>query len=346
MQIERNRYITHLLLTICLLCASVIDSLSAQDAVEAPSQYMEGRGVFFRISGNGLEHPSYILGTVHTFPGDFALHVPGLMDVYDSIGQVACERKIIASQWPNDDSLPSPDEMREIFDIHESKYQRSNGKMRLFLDDLTAREADRCKGALNIELGIRDRELWTFKYLFTHITSVYEERIHDLFLNYGLDLHETGISFDEYLYSVMASRYNLPVIELDEEKPEKEVKASRKKDFDLLFDKKARRKDLSKLLCSNIVYYGDHFRSTQIQAEEYIKGSKIPGLLTDTSDRSDTDARNHLWMTKLPTLFQQTPTLVVVGLFHLHDSNHGEGILHQLERMGFVVERLNTTDFF
>lgn len=269
------------------------------------------------------------------------MHVPGLMEVMDSVGQLACERKILVSQLVNDDNLPSADEMREIIDIQDRKYLRNNGEMRLFIDDLTAKEADRCKGVLNFDLGIRDRELWTFKYLFTHISSLSEERIHDLFLDYGMDLHEFDIPFDEYLYSTLATKYNLPVIELDEDKQEKKAIVSRKKDLDLLCDTKTRRKVLSKLLYSNIVHYGNDVHTVQMLAEEYIKGSEISGLLTDTSDRYDTDARNRLWMTKLPVLFQQAPTLVVVGLFHLHDTNHGEGILHQLERMGFEIIAMN-----
>lgn len=340
MLFERNYNISSFLLFCCLAWASVAGSLSAQNP---QSQYMEGKGVLFRIKGNGLEHPSYILGTVHSFPGDFALHVPGLTEIMDSVSQVACERKIIVSELQNEDNLPSSDEMREIFDIHESKYQRNDGTRRIFIDDLTAKEADRCKGALNFDLGIRDHEMWTFKYLFTNLTAISEERIHDIFIDYGMDLHELSISYDEYVYSYLATKHNLPVIELDEKTLEEKAKVSRRKDLDMLCDKKTRRKDLSKLLYSNIIHYGDYIKTVKTYAEEYIKGTAFNGLSTDWKDRSDTDGRNRLWMTKLPILFQQAPTLVVVGLFHLHDTNHGEGILHQLERMGFVVERIDTT---
>ncbi|MBR1594572.1 MAG: hypothetical protein IJ659_07365, partial [Alloprevotella sp.] len=51
-------------------------------------------GIFFRISGGGLAEPSYILGSLHTIPGDFVHHVPGFDEAAGSVRQFVFERDL------------------------------------------------------------------------------------------------------------------------------------------------------------------------------------------------------------------------------------------------------------
>ena len=44
--------------------------------------------LLYKISGNGLEKPSYIVGTYHLAPGNFADSIPGLKDAFASCKQI------------------------------------------------------------------------------------------------------------------------------------------------------------------------------------------------------------------------------------------------------------------
>ena len=44
--------------------------------------------LLYKISGNGLEKPSYIVGTYHLAPASFAEKIPGLNEAFESCEQV------------------------------------------------------------------------------------------------------------------------------------------------------------------------------------------------------------------------------------------------------------------
>jgi uncharacterized protein YbaP (TraB family) len=48
-------------------------------------------GVMWRISGNGLERPSYVLGTVHTLHRDIIRHIPEITLYLDSVEALVLE---------------------------------------------------------------------------------------------------------------------------------------------------------------------------------------------------------------------------------------------------------------
>ena len=50
--------------------------------------------LLYRISGNGLEKPSYIVGTYHLAPGSFADSIPGLTEAFGSCKQICGELDI------------------------------------------------------------------------------------------------------------------------------------------------------------------------------------------------------------------------------------------------------------
>ena len=47
--------------------------------------------ILYRISGNGLETPSYIVGTYHLAPASFADSIPGMLQAMEETGQVCGE---------------------------------------------------------------------------------------------------------------------------------------------------------------------------------------------------------------------------------------------------------------
>lgn len=46
---------------------------------------------FFRISGNGLTHSSYLLGSLHTIPGDYIFEIEHFEETLHKVSQIVCE---------------------------------------------------------------------------------------------------------------------------------------------------------------------------------------------------------------------------------------------------------------
>ena len=51
-------------------------------------------GIFFEISGNGLKHPSYILGSNHEVSGSFVHQIPQFDEIYNKVGQTCFETEM------------------------------------------------------------------------------------------------------------------------------------------------------------------------------------------------------------------------------------------------------------
>ena len=52
------------------------------------------------------------------------------------------------------------------------------------------------------------------------------------------------------------------------------------------------------------------------------------------------DGRNRYWMTQLPQLMKDRPTLIVVGLAHLLKTSGSEGILSMLQKQGYKITKI------
>ena len=80
-----NRNIKRVLL-IPVLLVSFVCTVSAQTGSDKTG------ALLWKISGNGLEHPSYIFGTHHLFPISFLDSVPGIKQAFASSRQRACNK--------------------------------------------------------------------------------------------------------------------------------------------------------------------------------------------------------------------------------------------------------------
>ncbi len=71
------------LLIIIMLVPQVLSANSGEGSVPD--------GIMWRISGNGLERPSYVLGTVHTLHRDIIRHIPEITLYLDSVEALVLE---------------------------------------------------------------------------------------------------------------------------------------------------------------------------------------------------------------------------------------------------------------
>ncbi|MCF0197842.1 MAG: TraB/GumN family protein [Bacteroidaceae bacterium] len=323
------------LLTIVLLIQMLCLGCNAQEQ----GSFHEHQGVFFRISGNGLTNPSYILGTIHTIPGDFVHTLPNFSEIIGSVGQFVTEynfeeqyrdmpyyREYTREEWDS--------QYRHIMSL----YQRKDGSMRPLIDDLSSKNCDIVKAALNVDLGFRDKNNWTFEYLNRNAFKEYLRKELELINSLGYNFQVCGSPVDTYLMDSIAPAYHLPIIGLDKKNACKRY-TKKKKEMEQYWGVKTKRKTYSKMIGDLIINYYYRLKGSKEFCQNYLNGNNVY-VKNIKSKPGEMKERNAWWMEQLPALMQDKPSFIAVGIAHLMDGVDYRGILPQLEEMGYTIERI------
>ena len=83
------------LFTLFLLFSFFSISCPAQLKQDGPSQNIEN-SLLWKISGNGLQHDSYLLGTMHSVEYTFLFSIPGFRKAFHTAKQIAVECNLFA----------------------------------------------------------------------------------------------------------------------------------------------------------------------------------------------------------------------------------------------------------
>ncbi|MDO4497527.1 MAG: TraB/GumN family protein [Bacteroidales bacterium] len=296
--------------------------------------FHEYEGIFFRVSGNGLEKPSYILGTLHTIPGDYVTQMPCFEQAFENIEQVITEFNYDEfREKSNSEKLKGRALERKMAQI-DSLYIKRDGSLRPFTDDLPRQMRDQVLGSLNY-WGFANRSEWTFSNIFNNFKEAYDK-------SELAKINQLGYNFTCWKYPIdfiitdsLARKYNIPVIGLD--KPSAAGRELREESVnDLLHNRLGKRKEYSKLLGNEIMIFRNRYTP-----QEYIKlyfEHKF-NYLKNSSD-AEVAERNKWWMKQLPALINQKPSLIAVGYAHIFDLYDSEGILTSLEKLGYTIERI------
>ena len=301
--------------------------------------FHEYQGVFFRISGNGVEKPSYILGTFHTIPGDFVYTLPDFEEIIKSVEQLVTEYDF-ETQYKD---LPhyrdhTQEEWDSLYGHIRSLYTQKDGSVRVFLDDLSAKDCDIVKGALNHDLGFTDKNNWNFEYLNKNAIKEYLRKELEIINSLGYNFRVCGSPIDVYLMDSIATIYHLPVIGLDKKDAMKRY-TNKKKELEMAWGFQTKRKAYSKVLADKIKDH--HFRliGTKEFGQYYFNGNSA-WIRYNKGKTGEMKERNAWWMEQIPGLIQTKPSFIAVGLGHLMDGADYRGILPQLEEMGYTIKRL------
>ena len=114
--------------------------------------------LLYRISGNGLEKPSYIVGTYHLAPASFADSIPGLREAFAATEQVYGEVDMLETLKPENaaklqaammlpegttiSSLLSKEQMERLFTIWAMG--KANQIRPILEDEITGRDIAAC----------------------------------------------------------------------------------------------------------------------------------------------------------------------------------------------------------
>lgn len=314
------------------------------------------KGVFWKITGNGLKSPSYLLGTMHLIETKAILDsIPEIMEgikktdcflpevdltkgnVLSSLGtkQEASKKYTEMKPWPADSTyqnLMSEDEYQKLLNV------------KIFPKE-------------EMELYVKYFRPFSLYQLLKHhsLASAIPRKMNfpldSLFRKAFLAFSDSVMVLDEHLVNV-AKRNQKKIIPL--ETPESQIEAIAlgvskiittvpyKTEIDLLMkyvENPAKSDSIEK--AKKDLQISHYLNQDLIPINEIPFTSEILELSLENSQDvwyHVIDYRNNLWMEKIPVLLQTNSCFIAVGLAHLVGES---GLINQLRKSGYTVERIN-----
>lgn len=329
-------------------------------------------GLFWRISGNGLSNPSFLLGTNHAMHYYYLDSIPGVRQALNSVNQIVSEVSLESStiqQTPLTDdiiafALPGANTRQrnktalfnyndcldeDDFEYLQSIYQSFSGK-------------DNLESTKLIPLDLFDWFNRTFYSAFEQKFDSEESEFKSnaFFLRNYMHLTE-AVWIDYYLQKEAVHR-NYSIIGLetlsDREQLKKELAIETAKiKTELNTDTSActLAKNLVEYLkikeekgfVSYIYKLHELYMNQDIRSVEQIKGVEADFdtlLLYDVNSRNKLSRlndeyslkiRNQNWMSHIPQIINNHPSFIAVGLAHLPGKY---GLINLLRNKGYIVE--------
>ena len=280
--------------------------------------------LLFRISGNGLKEPSYILGTIHYLPGSLLDSIPEYLEAESQCQQMYVEHMLSATTLAVSLGEPDGKQVRQKVDYPDGK-----NIFDVIDEESAAILVEKYKEYMHINLSDT-----TWKSLWKITPYEFQNHFTSRFL---VQYRNKGIMDMELMKRVQERGWN--VGQLDDEKMKlNELADSQEKlpqtieeqaDSLMAFlkDYEGRKQQMVKDFETTYNYWrtGDYegFFSHNVQ-----KVTAYPGLYRD---------RNEKWLPRMIAAMREKPTMIVFGSGHLIGEH---GIIQMLRATGYEVEQV------
>ena len=276
--------------------------------------------LLYRISGNGLESPSYIVGTYHLAPASFADSIPGMSEAIENTQQVCGELDMMDAFKPENTArllqsqmLPEGVTLSSL--LTADQLSRLNA---LLLEVLGTNLEDEAYAA-QVE-KMKPVALSTTLSLASYMKKAQSFNPMELLDNYfqmlALQNGKSVIGFETVEFQ-MGVLYG-------SELPEQVD------DLMCLVDHFDEATELVDRITS--AYFSQNFQQLESVLEEEMEGTCAA---TPEEEAALLDDRNHNWIKLMPDMMAEKPTLFAVGAGHLCGE---QGVLKLLEGLGYTVE--------
>ena len=280
--------------------------------------------LLFRISGNGLKEPSYILGTIHYLPGSLLDSIPEYLEAESQCQQMYVEHMLSATTLAVSLDEPDGKQVRQKVDYPDGK-----NIFDVIDEESAAILVEKYKEYIHINLSDT-----TWKSLWKITPFEFQNHFTSRFL---VQYRNKGIMDMELMKRVQERGWN--VGQLDDEKMKlNELADSQEKlpqtieeqaDSLMAFlkDYEGRKQQMVKDFETTYNYWrtGDYegFVSHHIQ-----NVNRFPRLYRD---------RNEKWLPRMIAAMREKPTMIVFGSGHLIGEH---GIIQMLRSSGYEVEQV------
>lgn len=293
-------------LSMLFLALCCLTTLAAKDL----NQYTGS--ILWKISGNGLDAPSYILGTHHLTPGSYTDNIPGFKEAFEASQQVVGEILIGDKQ----------DLQMKVLQLA----QMPEGVT--YADVLSAEEYSALDAVLKEHLKVGMDNLGKLKPFVINLTLtgvIYSQIFPDINL-------AQMVAMDNFVQEAAVQQG-------------KKVKGLETVDFQLsVFETDPIEAQIHELACSlnhldymieTIKLMTDYYNRADLTGlTKLLDDEKAPCPMSKEMEHRLLKERNNNWLQVLPAMMKEASTFVAVGALHLP----GEvGLLHQLSQMGYTV---------
>ena len=276
--------------------------------------------ILYRISGKGLESPSYIVGTYHLAPASFADSIPGMKTAIDGTQQVCGELDLMDAFKPENAArlmkaqmLPEGVTLSSLFTAEQ--LERLNA---LLLEVMGTNLKDEAFAAQMEKMT--PVALSTTLTLTAYIKQTPSFNPMELIDNYFQTLAmQSGKSIKgfETVDFQMEVLYGAPL--------EKQAN-----DLICLVDHFDDANEMAKLVTT--AYFTQNLQQIDEVMEQE---SEMDCGTTEEEEETLIYNRNRNWVDMMPEMMVEKPTLFVVGAAHLCGE---KGVLNLLEKAGYTIE--------
>lgn len=271
--------------------------------------------LLWKVEGNNLDKPSYIMGTFHLFPGSYIEEVPGLNEAMNSVDQIIGEIDLLdqaASQaMMTEASILPPDQSYGTL-LSEDEYNQLDEGLKNYM----GMGLDQLGG---VKPGILSPMIAMMLYM------------------------KIDPGFNPTAFEPLDA-----VIQFKSNDAGKKITAleTLKEQIHFLLDAQPQQWQMKSLLCtlSNMDGMAEAFvklvndykvgNLDEIYNDSFVNEEDPCLSFTQESKPVILDNRNKKWLEKLPQMMQDDSSLIVVGALHLAGE---EGLLYQLDKMGYTV---------
>lgn len=301
-------------------------------------QATDKEGLLWKISGNGLERPSYLFGTAHGFSDRFLETVPLFYDVFYSVQQLVVELDsfnveqmlILSNEYNLDKFLPKEIKYSDLLDNADI----------LFLDSLTTIYWNTTADKIPLKPNA----------LYERLKKKYieEERILE---NFSIDsipennplrfinFNKESLPMDLYLLEQAKTRgYTTISLETLEDQMELKFKPniSLEQEAKSLIMKLRNQKQIINELGDGVVH-AYYLQDLNKMMDSFDKATRLSGMGESyaLSPIDKIKERNQNWIPIINSAIIQETSMIAVGAGHLP----GEyGLIHLLRQEGYTVE--------
>ena len=277
--------------------------------------------LLWKISGNGLQKPSYIIGTYHFAPVSFTDSIKGLKEALDASEQVYGE--IVMAD------MMKPENMTKM----QSAMMLPEGQT---IEKLyTAEEMARINAMLKSIMGVDMTNPMVAQQIGKITPQALQTQLEVLMYLKGHTEFDPNRSFDGYFQQEGTAKGKpvgaLETIDFQIETLYKGMSMERQKQLLLCL---ADNMEFNEELTENVV---KAFFSQDLDGIEEAMNAKLNNTCDGTPEEKETliYARNDNWMKQMPEIMKQKSTLFAVGAGHLPGER---GVLAQLRKAGYTVE--------
>ena len=277
--------------------------------------------LLYRISGKGLDKPSYIVGTYHLAPASFADSIPGAQAALDEVEQVCGEvdmaemqsmaglQKVMTAMM-----LPDGKSLSDILTAEEL------GKLNTFMMETLG--ADLNNPMVAAQLGKMtptaiSTQLQMVQYM--KMTPGFDPTamIDSYFQNVAKAAGKPVVGFESVDFQISVLYTGTPL----ERQKEQLICMLDNQEYNLMI-----MKDLTE------AYFSQNIDKVLEVTEEKLGNSCDS---TPEEDEALIYGRNATWVEKIPAIIGEKPTLFVVGAAHLPGER---GVLELLRQKGYTIE--------